>query len=237
MPDDDDTRDGAETGARDGGDPGAGADAGGGRDGDAGGAGPPDGGDRDPDGGGEGDGDGGGDDYTPPSKAEWARVQAALGDANKEAKKFRLELREFRRQQQEEKRKGETEREAEVREAREKAAADAEARYKPLLVRVAARDALIDAGAVLADAAGKPSASRLNRILRLLDLAELEVADDGRVSGLDAQVQQVKKDAPEFFAERKPPARPRADAADRPPEPKKPRSSAERLAATLPGGG
>lgn len=189
------------------------------------------------DGGDDGGGGSDGDSYSPPTREQWDKVQAALARANAEARQHRLLTRKLRDEQAAERRKGESEHEAELREAREKAAGEVEARYKPLLVRGAAARVLVEAGAVLADAAGKPLPGRLDKLLRLLDLGQLEVGDDGSVSGLDDQVKELKEGFPEFFEARGPTkARPKADAADRKPEAPKGKSSAERLAASWSGG-
>lgn len=177
------------------------------------------------------------DGYTPPSETEWKRAQAALAKANEEAKRHRLAAKKLRDDADAERRKNENEHEKALREARETAAGEVESRYKPIVVRGAARAALAESGAILTGADGKPSPTRLDRMLKLIDLDELEVGDDGEVTGLDSQVAQIKADYPEFFERPRPPARPKADAADRKPEPAKPKSSAERLAASLGGKG
>ncbi len=177
------------------------------------------------------------DGYAPPSEAEWRRAQAALAKANAEARTHRLAAKKLRDDADTERRTNESDHEKAMREAREVAAGEVETRYKPIVVRGAARAALAESGAILAGADGKPSPMRLDRMLKLIDLDELEVGDDDEVSGLDAQIDQIKKDYPEFFERPRPPARPKGDAADRKPEPAKPKSSAERLAAALGGKG
>lgn len=134
---------------------------------------------------GSGDGKGGDSKYTPPTEAEWKAQQDKLKKANGQAAAHRKEADEL-------KRKGETDSEAAVRTAREEASAEAEKAWKPRLVKSAARAALAEAGLV-----GKP-----DRLLKLIDADAIEFDDEGDVTGLDAQIRDLKKDYPEMFAKR-----------------------------------
>jgi hypothetical protein len=176
----------------------------------------------------------GDDDYTAPSKAEWARTQAALKKANDDAKRHRLRNKELEDQG----RASETEHEKSLREARE----EGERKYRAPLVRTAARGALIEAGALAflgdekdpeSQAAKEKGESRLNRLLKLVDTEALDIDDDGSVAGLDAAVDDLRRDYPELFAApaRKP--KPRPTGAGRQPAPDKPKSTAEQHAARL----
>ena len=168
------------------------------------------------------------DDFKPPSKDEWARTQAALKKANDDAKRHRLRNKEL-----EEKARGdETEHEKALREARE----EGERRFRAPLVRTAARAALVEAGALAflqdekdpdSSAAKEKGESRLTRLLKLVDTDALDIDDDGSVSGLEAAVDDLRRDYPELFAApaRRPKARPTG--APRPPAPEKPKSTAE----------
>ena len=168
------------------------------------------------------------DDFKPPSKDEWARTQAALKKANDDAKRHRLRNKEL-----EEKARGdETEHEKALREARE----EGERRFRAPLVRTAARSALVEAGALAflqdekdpdSSAAKEKGESRLTRLLKLVDTDALDIDDDGSVSGLEAAVDDLRRDYPELFAApaRRPKARPTG--APRPPAPEKPKSTAE----------
>lgn len=154
-----------------------------------------------------------GDDWAPPSRDEWTRTQAALKKANEDAKRNRFKAKELEQQA----RAGETEHEKELREAREQG----EKRFRTPLVKAAARVALSEAGV----------AGPTDRVLRLVDMDALSVDDDGDIVGLDAEVERVKQEYPEFFqgsAKPKPKARPTA--ADRKPAEEKPKSSAEQHA-------
>jgi hypothetical protein len=176
----------------------------------------------------------GDDDYAPPSKTEWARTQAALKKANEDAKRHRLRNKEL-----EDKARGdETEHEKALREARE----EGEKRYRQPLVRTAARSALVEAGALAflqdekepeSDAAREKGESRLSRLLKLVDTENLDVDEDGSVSGLDAAIDDLRRDYPELFSApaRKPKVRPTG--APRQAAPEKPKSTAEQHAARL----
>lgn len=129
------------------------------------------------------------------AQAELAALRAKLKKANAEAAAHRKQADEL-------KRKGETESEAAVRTAREEAAAAAEKTWKPRFVRSAARSALVEAGLI-----GKP-----DRLLKLIDADAVEIDEDGEVTGLDAQVRDLKRDYPELFGKR---GAGRIDGADR----------------------
>jgi len=91
------------------------------------------------------------------------------------------------------------------------ATAAADGRWKPMVVRTAARAAFIEAGLVLpknnADAA-------MRRVLKLLDVDDLDIGDDGQVEGLREQVDEIKADWPDLFASTR--SRPgKVDGADR----------------------
>lgn len=95
--------------------------------------------------------------------------------------------------------------------ARVDAESAAEAKWKPTVVRTAARAAFAEAGLVLPK--GKADAT-MARALRLLDVDDLEINEDGDVEGLEEQIEEIKLDFPDLFAtqQRKPG---RVEAADR----------------------
>lgn len=153
------------------------------------------------------------DDWKPPTRDEWTRTQAALKKANEDAKRNRFKARELEQQA----RAGETEHEKALREARE----EGEKRFRTPLVKAAARVALSEAGV----------SGPTDRVLRLVDMEALSVDDDGDIVGLDAEVERVKQEYPEFFqAPAKPKPKARPTAADRKPAEEKPKSSAEQHA-------
>lgn len=154
--------------------------------------------------------------WTPPTKDEWERTKAALAKANGEARDNRLKLRDAKQASED----------ADSKAAREAAEA-AEKRLKPVAVRSAARAAFLEAG--LTDA--KPE--RVAKLLRMLDLDELDITDDGEVAGLDEQVTAIKADYPELFAKSKQGA-PRIDGSDRKPgSSTQPKTTGEKIAAQL----
>jgi len=127
---------------------------------------------------GEGDED---DSWTPPSREEWEAHQAKLKKANAEAKKHRLAAKQTGA-------KAETD----VEKAVEAAKTEVESRYKPLIVRTAAKAALAEAGLI-----GKP-----DRLIKLLDMDELDIDDEGDVDGLEDQIKALKADYPDLFQKR-----------------------------------
>lgn len=142
----------------------------------------------------------GDDDYVP-SAAEWRRTQAALAKANADGKRNRERAREL----EEQTRANESDHEKALRLARE----EGEKRFRAPLVRTAARGALIEAGALSFLAEEKDPESRdarekgdnrLNRLMKLIDTEALDVDDSGAVSGLEAAVDELRRDYPELFA-------------------------------------
>ncbi|MFD9223809.1 hypothetical protein ACFWDI_28350 [Streptomyces sp. NPDC060064] len=153
------------------------------------------------------------DEYAPPSKDEWARTQAALKKANEDGKRHRLRNKEL----EEKTRANETDHEKALREAEERG----ESRYRAPLVKAAARVALAEAGV----------GGSTDRVLRLVDMDSLSVDDDGDIVGLEAEVDRIKSEYPEFFqAAVKPKPKARPTAADRKPAEEKPKTSAEQHA-------
>ncbi|WP_141746615.1 hypothetical protein [Streptomyces sp. LUP30] len=171
------------------------------------------------------------DDYTPPSKTEWAKAQAALKKANEDAKRHRLRNKEL-----EDKARGdESEHEKALREARE----EGERRYRAPLVQTAARSALVEAGALAflqdekdpeSQGAREKGESRLKRLLKLVDTDALDVDDDGSVSGLEAAVDELRRDYPELFSAPARRVKARPTGAPRPAAVEQPKSTAERHA-------
>lgn len=128
-------------------------------------------------------------------RAELARIRAALTKANKEAATHRKAAEAAAR-------KGETDAEAKVREAVEKATGDATTTWKRRVVNQAIKAALADAGYT-----GSVDFAR-----RLIDSDAADVDEDGEVTGLDDQIRALKKEMPEKFTKR---GGRQVDAADR----------------------
>lgn len=147
--------------------------------------------------------------YTPPSESEWRKVQQALKKANEDGKRHRLRNKELEAKQRE----NETEAEKAVREARE----EGEKRFRTPLVTAAARAALAEAGLN----------GDTSRVLKLVDMDNLSVDDEGDVIGLDAEIDKLKQEFPEFFQQEKPKPKPRPTGANRQPAPERPKTSAE----------
>ena len=166
------------------------------------------------------------EDYVPPSREEWERVRRTMAKRKEEKLAVQRELNELRDKHREQ----ETDAEKAIREAEEKA----EARYKPIVVKKAARAALIQAGATTAVEGDKEKTeARLSRLLKLIDVGDLSVEDDGEVLGLDEQVEALRADYPELFEApaRKPKTRPTG--APKPAAQEKPKTTAEIHAAKL----
>lgn len=155
--------------------------------------------------------------WTPPGKRDWDNLHLAL-------KKARQDARAAKRQA-----KAETDPDAPKPEDIERAAIEkADAKYKPVLVRQAARAAFAEAG--LLAPKGKTDAA-LSRVMRLLDHDDLDVDENGDISGLDDQISEIKAEFPELFVRK---GGQRVDGADRTSAPEK-KSSADVLASFLSG--
>lgn len=154
------------------------------------------------------------DEYVAPSKAEWARTQAALKKANDDAKRHRLRNREL-----EEKARGdETEHERALRKARE----EGEKRFREPMKKAGVRAALAEAGFSAPD-----------RLMKLIDWDAVTVDDDGDLIGVEAEVDRVKSEYPELLPQDKPKPKARPTGAPKPPAVEKPKSTAELHAARI----
>lgn len=154
------------------------------------------------------------DEYVPPSKTEWAKAQAALKKANDDAKRHRLRNREL-----EDKARGdETEHEKALREARE----EGEKRFREPMKRSGMKAALVEAGFASPD-----------RLMKLVDWEALSVDDEGDLLGIQAEVDRMRSDYPEFVQQEKPKAKARPTGAPRPAAVDKPKSTAEIHAARI----
>lgn len=117
--------------------------------------------------------------WKPPTQAEFEAMQTKLSKVNAESAKRRTEIKDLRKQ-------NETDTERASREADERA----QARYKPTAIKANARSALLEADA-------RPD--RVGAIVPLLKLDDLEIDEEGDVTGLDAEVTRIKATYPEFF--------------------------------------
>lgn len=136
------------------------------------------------------------DDWKPPTKDEWEKVQASLAEANGQAKKHRLRVQEIRKEQRASAAArsgagGDGDDDAAARDR--KAAEAAEQRFKPIAVRSAARAALLTAGL------NDPSDQVMKKLLRLVDMDDVDLDNDGDPIGLDEQVEDIKDTFPKLF--------------------------------------
>lgn len=156
----------------------------------------------------------GDDDYAPPSKAEWARTQAALKKANDDAKRHRIRNKELEDQG----RANESDHEKALRLARE----EGEARFREPMKKAGVKTALIEAGFASPD-----------RLMKLIDWDAVTVDDDGDLSGVDSEMGRMKAEYPEFLHQDQPKPKPRPNGANKPAAPDKPKSTAERHAQSV----
>lgn len=125
---------------------------------------------------------------------------------------------------------------AQVRQQMAQATREAEERtaskFRGIAVNQAARAALASSGV---------QTSNVSRLVRLLDLDEVQIDDDGEiVEGLDEQIEALKADLPQLFrpaeAEKPKPRRapaPRVSASDRAAVEERPRTTADQMAAAI----
>lgn len=114
--------------------------------------------------------------WTPPTREEWAATASKLATANKEAADRRGDLKKLKAQH-------ETDAEKVAREAQEAASAG----LRPKLLALTG---------TVASAFGDARPERLSALLKLVDFESVDL-DTG--SGLDAEVTRLKTDFPEFF--------------------------------------
>lgn len=194
----------------------------------------------DADSGGADDGEPGGgetgDGWTPPTKDEWDEIERRRLKANNEARRRRKDLDKLRAQiaeLQAQKAAPPADGVDAAKIANDLAAATAKAESattrEKAAMRAAARQAIISAG-YNAQRDGKLMAS----ILGMVDLSELDVDDDGDVTGLDDEIEKIKAELPALFAEPEPEKAekrraPKADTSDKKP-PETPETYEKKLA-------
>lgn len=175
-----------------------------------------------------------------PTEADLKRVTGALDKERAAAKAARATVRELQAELKAAKKAAEpkTGDDEVVVKAAEAARAEAEAQYKPIIVNKEARLALVAAGL-----SPDTSDARMKRLLKMIDLSDVDVDEDGEVSGLDDQIDQIKETLPELFRKPEPepaPApkvrAPKVDAADRRNTQPAPRTTGEIHAAQILGG-
>lgn len=136
--------------------------------------------------------------FVAPSQEEWTRTTDALKKANNQARKLRQEKRAALANPAAVNNgtAASTGTAADIATAVAKGVADAttasEKKWKPRIVTSAAKTALVEAGLV-----GSP-----DRLLKMLDHDDIDVDEDGEVSGLDDQIADLKADYPELFTKK-----------------------------------
>lgn len=78
-----------------------------------------------------------------------------------------------------------------AREAEQRGFTTAESKYKPQLISLAGRNALLSAGV---------PAEKVKRALRLIDMDDVEIDEDGDVVGIEDAIDELKDEWPELFA-------------------------------------
>jgi len=127
------------------------------------------------------------------------KLTGALDKERAASKAARAQVRELTTQLKTATKKPSTdEAEAALEAAREEAAAAAEQRLKPVVVNAAAKAALLAAGL------NDTSDAKIKKLLRTLDLGDIDIDEDGEVSGLDDQIDGIKDAFPELFKKDEP---------------------------------
>jgi hypothetical protein len=139
--------------------------------------------------------------------ADWDRLEAAMQNERTLRKKREGQIAEMRKERKAAEATGDTEEADKIRKAEESAAA----RYKPVAVRAAAKAALLEANFQ------NPTEERVKKLIRRLDLEEIDVDDDGDITGLQDQIDQLVDDFPELFTTPAAPTAPAAPATKKPP--------------------
>ncbi|MEV8439154.1 hypothetical protein AB0425_17405 [Actinosynnema sp. NPDC051121] len=120
---------------------------------------------------------------------DWARLEKALADERGLRKRREGQIAEMRKERRAAEATGDDDEAERLRKAEEAAAA----RYKPVAVKAAAKAALLEANFQ------KPTEERVKKIIKRLDLEEIDIDDDGDVIGLQDQIDQLVADFPELF--------------------------------------
>lgn len=148
----------------------------------------------------DGDGD---DEWTPPTREEFEELLRSKRSANKEAMERRRYLEAHgidwkTGERRERERDRDTDDDAKTspaktesaRRSAERAAAKVEMRYKPAIARLAVKGALTDAGWT-----GKDT----SMVMKLIDLDDIAVDDDGEVTGITDQIEAIRAEFPSWF--------------------------------------
>lgn len=121
------------------------------------------------------------------SRAELIKAIKRRQAATKKSRDLQAELDELRRT-------NETTSEKAVREAEEKITKALTSKYKPALIKTAAEAALLAAGP-------KKGKAGIPRLIKLMDLDEIEVNEDLELEGVEDEVTRLQEEFPELFGE------------------------------------
>ncbi|ANZ35235.1 hypothetical protein BBK82_03255 [Lentzea guizhouensis] len=161
---------------------------------------------------------------------DWQRLETAMQKERELRKKREGQIAEMRKERKAAETSGDTDEAERIRKAEEAAAS----RYKPVAVRAAAKAALLEANFQ------NPTEERVKKLIRRLDLDEIDVDEDGDITGLQDQIDQLVDDFPELFtapvraSEPTKPTRPtKVTAANKPPVKQEPTRTADRIVAKI----
>lgn len=141
------------------------------------------------------------DEWTPPTREEFEELLRSKRSANKEAMERRRyleahgidwktgEKRERDRDTEDDAKTSPAKTES-ARRSAERAAAKVEMRYKPAIARLAVKGALTDAGWT-----GKDT----SMVMKLIDIDDIAVDDDGEVTGITDQIEAIRAEFPSWF--------------------------------------
>jgi hypothetical protein len=185
------------------------------------------------------------DDKAPPAKKpagqapahtaeDFERLEKALTAERAMRKKRESMIAEFRKAERAAATSGDDAAAQQVRDAADAAAA----KYKPVAIRSAAKAALLEANFQ------NPTDERIKKMIKRLDIDDIDVDDDGDIIGLEGQIESLVDDFPELFtaptaaaptvpAKVKPP---KISTANKPPAKVEYATTGERLAAKITAG-
>lgn len=121
--------------------------------------------------------------------------RAELNKVIKQRQDFKKRLREAERNLEEMRKANETEAERARREAAEAAVAETERRLKPLLIKSSVEKKLME---------NHVSSTQLPKVIRLLDLNDVDIDEDGSIMGVDEQLDSLMEEFPEVFQKKDP---------------------------------